>query len=155
MQQKNRTLLNTAALILMKQYKFDLDNVVLTGSLALDMYGLLPENREVHDVDVIVDVTDSEWGAIRLKSEIIDELPGLPPGQYNYLNYREQVYVTVGNIHINIFREKIPQNCTLIDSFTGIKINPINNIIRAKKKINRQKDADDITDIACNILKMK
>ena len=86
MKQKNRTLLNTAALILMKQYKFDLDNVVLTGSLALDMYGLLPENREVHDVDVIVDVTDSEWGAIRLKSEIIDELPGLPPGQYNYLN---------------------------------------------------------------------
>jgi len=136
-------------------------NYVLTGTAALFYHGMLPENTEVHDIDIIVLTTEETRPALQAMFKELENLSGC---KYENEHYEQQVYVfKVGanNIKVNAFEGDVfghsgnhPKNHTIIIDGVPIKVHDALDILRAKFSLNRVKDHEFFVKIVNQLSNM-
>ncbi len=147
MKTENKKILDDALSIL-KGFGIKESEIVLTGSLALDAYGLLPETHKVHDFDCFV-LSNSER-AKKLDTKITDfvnESGGKIESSRIYDEEEADIlFFNLFGKEINIWF--ISDNSIKTDiTYNGLKIRKPNEIIKQKLKYDRTKDYKDVLDI--------
>ena len=142
MNNQNRVKLNKAVEIL-NGLHFKNENIMVTGSIALDAQGV--SNRIAHDVDFIIKMDEQAWRCMKLIEAI-----NLDDDEVNYdLSERKKMIIlNVDGLILNIWKydEESDWSC-IKDSETGVYVATVNHIIEAKKKYARDKDFKDIYEI--------
>ena len=142
MNNQNRVKLNKAVEIL-NGLHFKNENIMVTGSIALDAQGV--SNRIAHDVDFIIKMDEQAWRCLKLIEAI-----NLDDDEVNYdLSERKKMIIlNVDGLILNIWKydEESDWSC-IKDSETGVYVATVNHIIEAKKKYARDKDFKDIYKI--------
>ena len=146
MNNQNRYFLQKAVKVL-KELHFKPENIMVTGSIALDMQGV--SNRIAHDVDLIIKMDDKTWRCMKLIEMINladDEVK--VPKDYDSQTRKKMIILNIDGLILNIWKydEKIDWSC-IKDSETGVYVATVNHIIEAKKKYARDKDFKDIYKI--------
>ncbi len=135
----------------LKALHFNPENIMVTGSVALDILGLLPPNRISHDVDFIIKTDDTTWKCMKL----IEAMNNPEEDNMNsYPGRKNMIFLNVDGTIINIWRHTTYNYdwSTVKDSETGVMVASVNHIIRAKKEYGRPKDFLDINEIVKNLL---
>ena len=143
MKKTNRETLNKAVEVLVKKLHFKPEQIMVTGSLALELHGVLPENRNPHDCDFLITCDDQTWRCMKLVAAVYNE-------NDNGYQDRDMLVFKINNIKFNIWRRSFA-DYDLKDK-TGIWVSPVKDIIDAKKTIGRGKDYKDLTEICKLIL---
>ena len=142
MNNQNREKLNKAIEIL-NGLHFKNENIMVTGSIALDVQGV--SNRIAPDVDLIIKMDEQAWRCMKLIEAI-----NLDDDEVNYdLSERKKMIIlNVDGLILNIWKydEESDWSC-IKDSETGVYVATVNHIIEAKKKYARDKDFKDIYKI--------
>ena len=142
MNSKNRVKLNKAIEIL-NGLHFKNENIMVTGSIALDAQGV--SNRIAHDVDFIIKMDEQAWRCLKLIEAINlddDEV------KYNLSERKKMIILNVDGLILNIWKYDEGSDWSCIkDSETGVYVATVNHIIEAKKKYARDKDFKDIYKI--------
>ena len=133
---------------------------MLTGTAALFYHGLLPENTEVHDIDIIVLTTEETRPALQAMFKELENLSGC---QCENEHYAQSVYVfKVGanNIKVNAFEGDVicgqdrPKCHIMIIDGAPIKVHDVLDILRAKFSLNRVKDHEFFAKIVNQLSNM-
>ena len=151
MNNQNRYFLQKAVKVL-KELHFKPENIMVTGSIALDMQGV--SNRIAHDVDLIIKMYDKTWRCMKLIEMINladDEVKA--PKDYDSQTRRKMIILNIDGLILNIWKydDKIDWSC-IKDSETGVYVATVNHIIEAKKKYARDKDFKDIYKIITGLV---
>ena len=126
---------------------------VVTGTAGLSIQGALPEEYDVHDIDIIVPVVS----VIQSKERIVAELEkaeslGNVPNKAKFTEYEHKVYFfNLDGIIVNAIIEENPDglrfnNIEPCETITGVIpefqvcVHKVNDILRAKFKLSRNKD---------------
>ena len=151
MNNQNRYFLQKAVKVL-KELHFKPENIMVTGSIALDMQGV--SNRIAHDVDLIIKMDDKTWRCMKLIEMInlIDDEVKMPK-DYDSQTRRKMIILNIDGLILNIWKydEKIDWSC-IKDSETGVYVATVNHILEVKKKYARDKDFKDIYRIVKGLL---
>lgn len=142
MNNQNRVKLNKAVEIL-NGLHFKNENIMVTGSIALDAQGV--SNRIAHDVDFIIKMDEHAWRCLKLIEAI-----NLDDDEVNYdLSERKKMIIlNIDGLILNIWKYDEGSDWSCIkDSETGVYVATVNHIIEAKKKYARDKDFKDIYKI--------
>ncbi len=151
MNSKNRAKLNKAVEIL-NGLHFKNENIMVTGSIALDAQGLLTD-RIAHDVDLIIKMDEQTWRCLKLIEAInlVDEDDKFK--DYDTPVRKKTVFLKVDGLVLNIWKYDEGSDWSDIkDADTGVYVATVNHIIEAKKKYGRDKDIVDIYNITKSIL---
>lgn len=120
---------------IIKHYKTLLpcDQFVITGSFAMSLYGLLDKNK-VGDLDLIlVNPTDEAKNILeRLQKDQPAKTKPNSGGNVSYIFMHEKTKIDVFIVSAPVLDNGL--------SFNDCMVNPIDNIVKAKKKYNRMKD---------------
>lgn len=151
MNNQNRVKLNKAVEIL-NGLHFKNENIMVTGSIALDVQGV--SNRIAHDVDLIIKMDEQTWRCLKLIEAINladDEVK--TSKDYDPISRKKIIFLNVDGLILNIWKydEESDWSC-IKDSETGVYVATVNNIIEAKKKYARNKDFKDIYEIVKGLL---
>ena len=146
MNNQNRYFLQKAVKAL-KELHFKPENIMVTGSIALDMQGV--SNRVAHDVDLIIKMDEQTWRCMKLLEAINladDEVKASK--DYDLSERKKMIILNVDGLILNIWKydEESDWSC-IKDSETGVYVATVNHIIEAKKKYARDKDFKDIYEI--------
>ena len=146
MNNQNRYFLQKAVKTL-KELHFKPENIMVTGSIALDMQGI--SNRVAHDIDLIIKMDEQTWRCMKLLEAINladDEVKA--PKDYDSPERKKMIFLNVDGLVLNIWKydEESDWSC-IKDSETGVYVATVNHIIEAKKKYARDKDFKDIYEI--------
>ena len=147
MNSKNRVKLNKAIEIL-NGLHFKNENIMVTGSIALDMQGLLTD-RIAHDVDLIIRMDEQAWRCLKLIEAInlADDEVKLPK-DYDTQTRKKMIFLNVDGLILNIWKYDEESDWSETkDAETGVYVATVNHIIEAKKKYGRDKDFKDIYEI--------
>ena len=142
MNNQNRVKLNKAVEIL-NGLHFKNENIMVTGSIALDAQGV--SNRIAHDVDFIIKMDEQAWRCLKLIEAI-----NLDDDEVNYdlPERKKMIILNVDGLILNIWKYDEGSDWSCIkDSETGVYVATVNHIIEAKKKYARDKDFKDIYKI--------
>ena len=147
MNNRNRYFLQKAVKAL-KELHFKPENIMVTGSIALDAQGLLTD-RIAHDIDLIIKMDEQTWRCMKLLEAINladDEVKA--PKDYDSQARKRMIFLNVDGLILNIWKydEESDWSC-IKDSETGVYVATVNHIIKAKKKYGRDKDFKDIYEI--------
>ena len=147
MNNQNRYFLQKAVKAL-KELHFKPENIMVTGSIALDAQGLLTD-RIAHDIDLIIKMDEQTWRCMKLLEAINladDEVKA--PKDYDSQARKRMIFLNVDGLILNIWKydEESDWSC-IKDSETGVYVATVNHIIKAKKKYGRDKDFKDIYEI--------
>ena len=149
MNSKNRAKLNKAIEIL-NGLHFKNENIMVTGSIALDAQGLLTD-RIAHDVDLIIKMDEQTWRCLKLIEAI--SLADEDDKFKDYPTRKKTVFLKADGLVLNIWRYEEGSDWSEIkDAGTGVYVATVNHIIEAKKKYGRDKDIVDIYNITKSIL---
>ena len=148
MNKQNRTLLDKAVGFLTALH-FKPENIMVTGSIALDMQGLLPKNQVAHDVDILLNTDDQSWRCLKLLETI-----SKPADKKNsdYPDKKNFVVFSFSDVILNIWKNDWKEESSIKDAETGVYVATAKGVINAKKAYNREKDVRDITYIIKDIL---
>jgi len=148
MRTENKNIFQKGLKILKRLY-FKNEDIMVTGSVALDIIGILPPDRVSHDIDFIVKADTQTWRCMKLIEAINDN-------EYKdngYPDRKNMVILTVDGITLNVWKYDSSFDWSSIkDEETGVYVATANHIIRAKKNYGRVKDLTDLADICKNIL---
>ena len=151
MNNQNRYFLQKAVKVL-KELHFKPENIMITGSIALDMQGV--SNRIAHDVDLIIKMDDKTWRCMKLIEMINladDEVK--VPKDYDSQTRRKMIILNIDGLILNIWKYDEESDWSEIkDEETGVYVATVNHIIEAKKKYGRDKDFKDIYRIVKGLL---
>ena len=148
MNSKNRVKLNKAIEIL-NGLHFKNENIMVTGSIALDTQGLLTD-RIAHDVDLIIKMDEQAWRCLKLIEAInLDDDDEVKASKDYYTQTRKKmIFLNVDGLILNIWKYDEESDWSEIkDAETGVYVATVNHIIDAKKKYGRDKDFKDIYEI--------
>ena len=152
MNSKNRVKLNKAIEIL-NGLHFKNENIMVTGSIALDAQGLLTD-RIAHDIDLIIKMDEQTWRCLKLIEAINladDEVKASK--DYDSQARKKMIILNVDGLVLNIWKYDEGTDWSEIkDAETGIYVATVNHIIEAKKKYSRDKDFKDIYEIIKKLL---
>lgn len=147
MNSRNRVKLNKAIEIL-NGLHFKNENIMVTGSIALDEQGLLTD-RITHDVDLIIKMDEQAWRCLKVIEAInLDDDEDKVSKDYDSPEREKMILLNVDGLILNIWKydEGTDWSC-IKDSETGVYVATVNHIIDAKKKYGRDKDFKDIYEI--------
>ena len=147
MNSKNRVKLNKAIEIL-NGLHFKNENIMVTGSIALDTQGLLTD-RIAHDVDLIIKMDEQAWRCLKLIEAInlADDEDKIPK-DYDTQTRKKLIILNVDGLILNIWKYDDESDWSETkDAETGVYVATVNHIIEAKKKYGRDKDFKDIYEI--------
>ena len=151
MNNQNRYFLQKAVKVL-KELHFKPENIMITGSIALDMQGV--SNRIAHDVDPIIKMDDKTWRCMKLIEMINladDEVK--VPKDYDSQTRRKMIILNIDGLILNIWKyDEGTDWSETKDAETGVYVATVNHIIEAKKKYGRDKDFKDIYRIVKGLL---
>lgn len=147
MKTENKKILEDSLSIL-KGFGIKESEIVLTGSLALDAYGLLPETHKVHDFDCFVVTNTERAKQLDTKiSDFVNESGGKIESSRLYDEEEADIlFFNLFGKEINIWfvgEKTIDTDIT----YKGLKIRKPNEIIKQKLKYDRTKDYKDVIDI--------
>ena len=147
MNSKNRVKLNKAIEIL-NGLHFKNENIMVTGSIALDAQGLLTD-RITHDVDLIIKMDEQTWRCLKLIEAInLDDDEDKVSKDYDTQTREKMIFLNVDGLILNIWKYDEESDWSEIkDAETGVYVATVNHIIDAKKKYGRDKDFKDIYEI--------
>ena len=148
MRKASRKLLDTAVSYL-TILGFKPENIIVTGSIALDMQGLLPEGHEIHDVDLIIKMKEDSWRCLKLLEAVNlanEEKDNMYPGR------KDTIFFKFKDVTLNIWRNDMEEKSDIRDAVTGVYVATAAHTIKAKKDYNREKDVRDINAIIKQIL---
>lgn len=147
MNSRNRVKLNKAIEIL-NGLHFKNENIMVTGSIALDAQGLLTD-RIAHDVDLIIKMDEQAWRCLKLIEAInLDDDEVKAPKDYDTQTREKMIFLNVDGLILNIWKYDEESDWSEIkDAETGVYVATVNHIIEAKKKYGRDKDFKDIYEI--------
>ena len=147
MNSKNRVKLNKAIEIL-NDLHFKNENIMVTGSIALDVQGLLTD-RIAHDVDLIIKMDEQTWRCLKLIAAInLADDEDKVSKDYDSPEREKMILLKVDGLILNIWKYDKESDWSCIkDSETGVYVATVNHIIEAKKKYARDKDFKDIYKI--------
>ena len=147
MNNQNRYFLQKAVKAL-KELHFKPENIMVTGSIALDVQGLLTD-RIAHDIDLIIKMDEQTWRCMKLLEAINladDEVKA--PKDYDSQARKRMIFLNVDGLVLNIWKYDEESDWSEIkDAETGVYVATVNHIIKAKKKYGRDKDFKDIYEI--------
>ena len=146
MNSKNRVKLNKAIEIL-NGLHFKNENIMVTGSIALDAQGV--SNRIAHDIDFIIKMDEQAWRCLKLIEAInLSDDEDKTPKDYDLSERKKMIILNVDGLILNIWKYDEGSDWSCIkDSETGVYVATVNHIIEAKKKYARDKDFKDIYKI--------
>ena len=134
---------------------------VLTGTAALFYHGLLPENIEVHDIDIIVLTTEETRLALQAMFKELEDLSGCSRDEEHYKSHVYVFKVGANNIKVNAFEGDVPggggnhpKNHTIIIDGAPIKVHDALDILKAKFSLNRVKDREFFAKIVNQLSNM-
>ena len=146
MNNQNRYFLQKAVKAL-KELHFKPENIMVTGSIALDMQGV--SNRVAHDIDLIIKMDEQTWRCMKLLEAINladDEVKA--PKDYDSQARKKMIFLNIDGLVLNIWKYDEESDWSEIkDAETGVYVATVNHIIKAKKKYGRDKDFKDIYEI--------
>lgn len=147
MNSKNRVKLNKAIEIL-NGLHFKNENIMVTGSIALDAQGLLSD-RIAHDVDLIIKMDEQAWRCLKLIEAInLADDEDKASKDYDTQTRKKMIILNVDGLILNIWKYDEGTDWSEIkDAETGVYVATVNHIIDAKKKYARDKDFKDIYEI--------
>ena len=147
MNSKNRVKLNKAIEIL-NGLHFKNENIMVTGSIALDAQGLLTD-RIAHDVDLIIKMDEQAWRCLKLIEAInLADDETKASKDYDTQTRKKMIFLNVDGLILNIWKYDEGTDWSEIkDAETGVYVATVNHIIEAKKKYGRDKDFKDIYEI--------
>lgn len=147
MNSRNRVKLNKAIEIL-NGLHFKNENIMVTGSIALDVQGLLTD-RITHDVDLIIKMDEQTWRCLKLIEAInLDDDEDKVSKDYDSPERKKMILLNVDGLILNIWKYDEGTDWSEIkDTETGVYVATVNHIIEAKKKYARDKDFKDIYEI--------
>ena len=147
MNSKNRVKLNKAIEIL-NGLHFKNENIMVTGSIALDAHGLLTD-RIAHDVDLIIKMDEQAWRCLKLIEAInLADDEDKAPKDYDTQTRKKMIILNVDGLILNIWKyDEGTDWSETKDAETGVYVATVNHIIEAKKKYGRDKDFKDIYEI--------
>ena len=147
MNNQNRVKLNKAVEIL-NGLHFKNENIMVTGSIALDEQGLLTD-RITHDVDLIIKMDEQAWRCLKLIEAInLDDDEDKVSKDYDSPERKKMILLNVDGLILNIWKYDEGTDWSEIkDAETGVYVATVNHIIEAKKKYARDKDFKDIYEI--------
>ena len=147
MNSKNRVKLNRAIEIL-NGLHFKNENIMVTGSIALDAQGLLSD-RIAHDVDLIIKMDEQAWRCLKLIEAInLADDEDKASKDYDTQTRKKMIILNVDGLILNIWKYDEGTDWSEIkDAETGVYVATVNHIIDAKKKYARDKDFKDIYEI--------
>ena len=147
MNSRNRVKLNKAIEIL-NGLHFKNENIMVTGSIALDVQGLLTD-RITHDVDLIIKMDEQAWRCLKLIEAInLDDDEDKVSKDYDSPERKKMILLNVDGLILNIWKYDEGTDWSEIkDAETGVYVATVNHIIEAKKKYARDKDFKDIYEI--------
>ena len=146
MNNQNRVKLNKAVEIL-NGLHFKNENIMVTGSIALDAQGV--SNRIAHDVDFIIKMDEQAWRCLKLIEAInLSDDEDKVSKDYDLSERKKMIILNVDGLILNIWKydEESDWSC-IKDSETGVYVATVNHILEAKKKYARDKDFKDIYEI--------
>ena len=144
---KNRAKLNKALEIL-NGLHFKNEDIMVTGSIALEAQGLLT-SRIAHDVDLIIKMDEQTWRCLKLIEAIslADDETKMQK-DYDTQTRKKMIFLNVDGLILNIWKYDEESDWSEIkDVETGVYVATVNHIIEAKKKYGRDKDFKDIYEI--------
>ena len=145
MNNQNRVKLNKAVEIL-NGLHFKNENIMVTGSIALDAQGV--SNRIAHDVDFIIKMDEQTWRCMKLIEAINLDDEDKVSKDYDLSERKKMIILNVDGLILNIWKYDEGSDWSCIkDSETGVYVSTVNHIIEAKKKYARDKDFKDIYKI--------
>ena len=145
MNNQNRVKLNKAVEIL-NGLHFKNENIMVTGSIALDAQGV--SNRIAHDVDFIIKMDEQAWRCLKLIEAINLADEDKVSKDYDLSERKKMIILNVDGLILNIWKYDEGSDWSCIkDSETGVYVATVNHIIEAKKKYARDKDFKDIYKI--------
>ena len=145
MNNQNRVKLNKAIEIL-NGLHFKNENIMVTGSIALDVQGV--SNRIAHDVDFIIKMDEQTWRCLKLIEAINLDDEDKVSKDYDSPERKKMIFLNVDGLILNIWKYDKESDWSCIkDSETGVYVATVNHIIEAKKKYARDKDFKDIYKI--------
>lgn len=151
MNNQNRYFLQKAVKTL-KELHFKPENIMVTGSIALDMQGV--SSRIAHDVDLIIKMDEQTWRCMKLLEAINladDEVKASK--DYDLSERKKMIILNVDGLVLNIWKYDEESDWSEIkDAETGVYVATVNHIIEAKKKYARDKDFKDIYEIIKKLL---
>lgn len=138
------------AVDLLKSLHFKAEDIMVTGSIALKLQGLL-ENRPSHDVDFIIKMDEQTWRHLKLLDAIESDEERPKSSSEKGM---ETVFLNYGDIKINIWKyddDKYDWS-NIKEEDTGVYVATVDHIIHAKKMYGRNKDYKDINEIVKSLL---
>lgn len=134
---------------------------VLTGTAALDIHGLVPENYTVNDIDIIVPVSEDTHQAIRSMLLDLEKLTGGNGICGHKENYTDECFTLfVGPTHtkVNAILRHI-ESCEMPtylelafgDKARTLNLHSVDEILKAKFKLQRPKDYKFCNDLATTL----
>ena len=152
MNNQNRYFLQKAVKAL-KELHFKPENIMVTGSIALDVQELLTD-RIAHDIDLIIKMDEQSWRCMKLLEAINladDEVKASK--DYDLSERKKMIILNVDGLVLNIWKYDEESDWSEIkDAETGVYVATVNHIIEAKKKYGRDKDFKDIYEIIKKLL---
>ena len=152
MNNQNRYFLQKAVKAL-KELHFKPENIMVTGSIALDVQELLTD-RIAHDIDLIIKMDEQTWRCMKLLEAINladDEVKASK--DYDLSERKKMIILNVDGLVLNIWKYDEESDWSEIkDAETGVYVATVNHIIEAKKKYARDKDFKDIYEIIKKLL---
>ena len=146
MNNQNRYFLQKAVKAL-KELHFKPENIMVTGSIALDMQGV--SNRAAHDIDLIIKMDEQTWRCLKLIEAInLADDEDKAPKDYDTQTRKKMIFLNVDGLILNIWKyDEGTDWSETKDAETGVYVATVNHIIEAKKKYGRDKDFKDIYEI--------
>ena len=148
MKEINKSLLDKAIVILNK-LGIENKDIMILGSIALDIIGLFPLNRhQAHDVDVMIKCTEEKEKQITELSKLLESISNKKTSSDN-----SSIILNVNNVIINIWFVRPEYNFnTMIKLENGIWVEKPIDCIKKKKQFGRIKDYQDIRNIIFQII---
>lgn len=153
MKETHRKLLNKCVDVL-KGLHFKPEDIMITGSVSLDLLGVLPENRVAHDVDLIIKMDEQTWRCMKLIEAInLADDENEKFKDYDSPARMHTIFLKVDGLVLNIWKYDEGTDWSEIkDTETGVYVATVEHTIEAKKKYARDKDFKDIYEIIKGLL---
>lgn len=153
MKETHRKLLNKCVDVL-KSLHFKPEDIMITGSVSLDLLGVLPENRVAHDVDLIIKMDEQTWRCMKLIEAInLADDENEKFKDYDSPARMNTIFLKVDGLVLNIWKYDESTDWSEIkDVETGVYVATVEHTIEAKKKYARDKDFKDIYEIVKGLL---
>ena len=134
----------------LKSLGFKTKDIMVTGSIAIKLQGLL-ENRPSHDVDFIIKMDDKTWKCLKLLEAI--ESTDEEKEKFSSNRNKKTIFLKHGETMINIWRyDDFTDWSDIKESNTGVYVATVNHIFNVKKMYGRDKDFKDINEIVKSLL---